>query len=147
MPIYRYATLFILPIVTANVAAAAPVDDACTFTKAIIRDGGEQLSTVVNGIAGHWTDANRTALLGKLDQLKKDLTFESGTVYQTGKLGDDLSDFIVVLRLKGGEVAGVRLSYEWYGSGLKLRTLDFRRPVQDFFPGPILGDLMPFSCP
>lgn len=125
---------------------AAPAEESCRLLAAIGAGDAAGIQQVVQQVAGHWTEESRESMRGELVRLVGNLSFAGGSVYRTGTIGEELEDYLLVLRLRDGEVAGLRLSFEWYPDGLKLRTLDFRRRVQEFWPGLVTGTLAPLDC-
>lgn len=96
--------------------------------------------------ADRWTDANRIGAIESLTSMVTPEPFAGGAVYRIAKFGEDLEEHLIVLRLATGEVAGMRLLYEWTPDGLKLTTMDFKRRFPDMIATQILMPPEPIDC-
>jgi hypothetical protein len=132
---------------TCQATFAAPVEDSCRVLAVIGQNDTAKVEEVMIELADRWTEANRTGAIETLKAMLDPAPFSGGSVYRIAKIGDDLEEHLVVLRLSEGEIAGMRLLYEWTPDGLKLTSLDFKRRYADIISAQIMMPPEPIDCP
>lgn len=136
------ATIFAL----SGPAAADPVGDSCALLSVLGGNDTAGVDGLVDQISTLWPQENRDTAKQQFGALAGGNSFDGGNLYRLSKLGDDLEDHLVVLRLKTGELSGVWLRYEWTADGLGLVTLDIKRRITDLIPTKNFGTLDPIAC-
>lgn len=129
-----------------SAAFAAPADASCRVLAVIGGNDATAIAPMMTEFADRWTDANRTGAIESLTSMVTPEPFAGGAVYRIAKFGEDLEEHLIVLRLATGEVAGMRLLYEWTPDGLQLTTMDFKRRFPDMIATQILMPPEPIDC-
>ncbi|NNK68125.1 MAG: hypothetical protein HKO95_15475 [Rhodobacteraceae bacterium] len=77
-----------------------------------------------------------------MTSLVRDIQFDGGNAYVVAKLGEDYEDHILAIRMKTGELAAARLTYEWTPDGMQLSVMNFKRRMSEMLPVgmPITGE-------
>ncbi|MBB5519536.1 hypothetical protein [Amphiplicatus metriothermophilus] len=142
-----FAAIALIPAGLANSSAAStPLAKSCAVLDVIGTDRTDGLAPLFADLGAHWPKENREGLINRLTELLGALDFAGGNVYLLNKFGDDLEEHLVLLRLAGGEVAGMRLRYEWTPAGMKLVTVNFERKYQDYVPDVAGGSFQKLPC-
>lgn len=110
---------------------AAPQEDSCALLDIIGSNKTTEVETALTEMADYWLPQSRVAVIEQLQQFLTPAPFIGGSVYRVAKLGDDLEEHVMLLRLRRGEVVGVRLRYEWTSDGLKLTGLDLKDKIDE----------------
>lgn len=130
----------------ASADAAGLSEKSCAVLDVIGADRADGLAPLFADLGAHWPKENREGLVSRLTELLGALDFAGGNVYLLNKLGDDLEEHLVLLRLSDGEVAGMRLRYEWTPEGMKLVKVNFERKYEDYLPNAAGGSFQKLSC-
>lgn len=134
-------------MLTSGPAVAGPIERSCQLLAAIGSNNAAAIESSLKDATRHWPDANRSDLINRLKELVGALKFVGGTVYRTAKLGDDIEEHLLVLRLAKGEVAGMRIRYEWGPTGMLLITINFDRKYHNYVKEPFLQTPVKIGCP
>ena len=126
--------------------SADPVQDSCMFLNVLGQNDASAVDAMIDGVATRWTPENRETATQQISVLASGNSFAGGNLYVVSKLGDDLEDHLIILRLKTGEVSGVLLRYEWSPDGLTLVNLDIKRRIGELLPTRILGIREAVQC-
>lgn len=110
---------------------AAPQEDSCTLLDIIGGNKTTEVEVALTEMADRWLTQSRVAVVEQLQQILAPAPFIGGSVYRVAKLGDDLEEHIMLLRLRRGEIVGVRLRYEWTPDGLKLTGFDLKEKIDE----------------
>lgn len=132
---------------SACAVAATPDEQSCRLLAVIGGNKVDEIEAAVTELAGKWTDTNRAGAVTSLKGLMAPAPFAGGSVYRIARLGDDLEEHLIILRLKEGEIAGMRMLYEWSPDGLVLTTMDFKRRYPDIIGTQILATPERIACP
>ncbi|GAB4519493.1 MAG: hypothetical protein Kow00133_05270 [Amphiplicatus sp.] len=127
-------------------AAATPLAKSCAMLNVIGADRTDGLAPLFAELGAHWPKKNREDLVDRLTELLGALDFAGGNVYLLNKFSDDLEEHLLLLRLAGGEVAGMRLRYEWTPEGMKLIKVNFERKYEDYVLNAAGGSFQKLSC-
>ncbi|MEM8795286.1 MAG: hypothetical protein AAGE61_06945 [Pseudomonadota bacterium] len=106
---------------------AQPTNQSCAVLSALGSNQKLGVASAIDEAAPHWPTINREKLIETLQALLDSLQFNGGNVYRVAFFEGNLEEHLVLLRLKEGEVAGMRMRYEWAPDGMKLVTLKFER--------------------
>lgn len=128
-------------------AWADPAQDSCHFLAVVGGNQPEGVGPLLGNIAAKWIPESRSRAVATLTDLMSKQRFAGGSVYRIARLGEDLEEHLVLLRLDGGELAGARLLYEWTPDGIRLTTLDFQRKYAEIIARPFLMAPEPIACP
>ena len=130
----------------ATAAAADPASDSCEFLDVVGNNKRFAVEPMLAELADRWPAQSRTNAVATLKTLLQELEFDGGNVYVVSRLGDDYEDHILAIRLKTGELAAGRLTYEWTPEGLRLTGMNFKRRMSEMLPvgAPMLAD--PLDC-
>jgi hypothetical protein len=122
------------------VAIADPEATSCKLMEVLSTNEIAEVEPTLNDFTARWLPQSRDGAITQLTELLKTEPFVGGSVHRIVRLGTDLEEHIVLLRLGAGEVAAMRLRYEWSPDGLTLAGMDFNRQVADLttlsFVGP-----------
>lgn len=143
----RFPAFAITLCLTCQTTYAAPLEDSCRVLAVIGQNNAAGVEDMMIELADRWTDENRKAATLSLKAMLAPAPFVGGSVYRIAKIGDDLEEHLLVLRLSAGEIAGMRLLYEWTPDGLKLTSLDFKRRYGDIIAAQIMMSPEPIGCP
>ncbi len=113
------------------VVMANPETTSCKMLEVLSLNKIEEVEPILNDFAGRWLPQSRDGAITQLTELLKTQPFVGGSAHRIAKLGGDLEEHIILLRLRMGEVAAMRLRYEWTPDGLTLAGMDFKRQVAD----------------
>jgi hypothetical protein len=127
----RAAVLSVVICGAPAVAIANPETTSCKMLEVLSQNKIEEIEPTLNDFAARWLPQSRNGAISQLTELLKTEPFVGGSVHRITKLGNDLEEHIVLLRLRMGEVAAMRLRYEWSPDGLTLAGMDFKRQVAD----------------
>ena len=120
-------TIPAIAVATAGAARAdTAVEQSCRLLAVLGGNQAEQVAPTLADLAARWVEENRVGVSQRLSGMLAEVSFAGGNVYQLGRLGDDLVEHLVVLRLEDGETAGLQLVYEWTPDGLALTRLNFK---------------------
>ncbi len=128
-------------------ALAGPVGQSCQLLAAIGGNDAAAIESSLKKSITRWPEANRTSLIKRLKELVGTLKFAGGTLYRVAKLGDDIEEHLVLLRLEKGEVAGMRIRYEWGPNEMLLVSINFERVYQNYIKRPFLQTPAKIECP
>lgn len=127
----RAAVLSALICGVPAVAPANPELTSCKMLEVLSQNQIEEVEPTINDFAARWLPESRDGAITQLTELLTTQPFVGGSAHRIAKLGSDLEEHIVLLRLRLGEVAAMRLRYEWTPDGLSLAGMDFKRKVAD----------------
>ena len=135
--------------IAATTAAQADTatDQSCRLLGVLGGNRTGDIAPALADIAARWPEPNRAAAVERMTGLLGQIAFAGGNVYEIGRLGEDLVEHLVVLRLADGETAGMRLSYEWTPEGLSLTTLDLKLDYMTELGLTIPVRAEPLACP
>lgn len=131
----------------ATVAGADPASDSCRFLDIVGGNKRGAVEPLFADLADRWPEQSRTNAVTTLKTLLQELEFDGGNVYVVSQPGADYEEHILAIRLKTGELAAGRLTYEWTPDGLRLTGMNFKRRMSEMLPvgGPFL--VGPLDCP
>lgn len=129
-----------------TVAAANPQDISCRMLDAMSNNRGSQIKPMLKEIGSRWVPQSREGAAEQLTKLLETAPFMGGSLYRIAKLGDDFEEHIMLLRLQVGEVAGMRLRYEWTPDGLTLTGIDFKRQIGELSTVSFIGPPETINC-
>ena len=127
--------------------ADAALEQSCQMLAVLGGNQVEEVAPTLGRLAGRWPEQNITGATEQLTQMLGQIAFAGGNVYELGRLGDDLVEHLIVLRLAEGETAGMQLSYEWTPEGLALTRMDFKLNYTTELGLEIPIGAAPESCP
>ena len=143
----RALTLFAtLTAALPTVAAANPQAISCRVLDAMANNLGSEIKPILEEIGSRWIPQSRDGAAEQLTKLLETDPFVGGSLFQIAKLGDDFEEHIMLLRLEVGEVAGMRLRYEWTPDGLTLTGIDFKRQIGELSTVSFIGTPKPINC-
>lgn len=146
MKIKPLALSAVIVLVGAHTSAANPMKDTCSMLAAIGANNPDAVESALSDIGARWQAANRTSAIQQMRTLASGNTFAGGNAYRISKLGDDVEEHIVLLRLRQGEVSAMRLRYEWTPDGLKLVSLEAKRKVTELTQNRVVIDPPLLDC-
>lgn len=126
---------------------ANPVDQSCQILKVIGDNDAAAVTELVETISDRWSEESRQQAVGQLTNLASAGAFAGGSLYRLSKLGDDLEDHLILLRLRQGGLSAMWLRYEAGPGGMRVGVLDINRRVSQLVPDRALGMLEPVECP
>lgn len=127
--------------------SAEPIEQSCRLLDVMANNQADEVETLMTEVAARWPALNRVAAIERLQELLATAPFVDGSVYRTARLGEDLEEHLVVLRLAAGELAGARLLYEWTPTGPALTVFDFKQEFPELITGQLLPQSEPLACP
>jgi hypothetical protein len=127
--------------------ADVPLAQSCRLLDIMGGNRTEAVAPALAELAARWPEENRSAAVAQISRMVAEIAFSGGNVYEIGRLGEDLVEHLVVLRLAAGETAGMRLSYEWTPDGLALTRLDLKLDYATGLGLPIPARAEPLACP
>jgi hypothetical protein len=127
--------------------AADPATDSCRLLAVIGGNLAADVPSLVEEVGGLWSAENRSLAVQQLSGLASGGSFAGGSVWRIASLGDDVEEHLVILRLREGEVSGMRLRYEWTPEGLALVSLEIKRQFSELVAGPVLQPPERVACP
>lgn len=143
-------TSFSLVLVTSLLAAgstgASPGEASCLFLKVLGSNDAASVASMIDEVAPTWPEANRDDASEALVKVLNELEFVGGSAWQTAKLGQDIEEHLVLLRLSKGEVSGARLLYQWSPDGLTLTAMDFQRHYNEMISTQVLQAPKAIEC-
>ncbi|WP_172299986.1 hypothetical protein [Pseudoruegeria sp. HB172150] len=128
-------------------AAAEPLEQSCRILDVVGNNRAGMVNELVEEISTRWPQSNRDGAQQNFAKLLEEQVFSGGTVYQIAKLGDDVEEHLILLRLKLGEIAGIRLLYEWSPDGMAVTNLEFKRKFVEYAERPFLQEPVALDCP
>lgn len=131
----------------ASPGQADPVADTCAIAQALGGNARLEINAAIDSIAERWSPENRAAAKSRFGEFAAEGLFAGASAYRMIRFGDDLEEHLVLLRLRGGEVAAVRLIYEWTSEGPRMTVLDFKRRYSELSPAPYPAMPEAISCP
>lgn len=148
MKLFGINTVAVLVVLAgAAPAVAAPQEDSCALLDIIGGNKATEVEASLTEMADRWLTKSRIAVIEQLQQILTPAPFVGGSVYRVAKLGDDLEEHIMLLRLRPGEIVGVRLRYEWTPDGLKLTGLDLKQKIDELSVLNFGGAPVEIACP
>jgi len=132
---------------SATTAEADPQDQSCALLTVLGDNAVLGTEVAIDDLAARWAPQTRAAAQESLGALVAQNLFAGGTAYRLARFGDDLEEHLLLLRLRGGEVAAIRLIYEWAPDGPTLTVLDFKRRYTELPPAPYSATPQPLDCP
>ena len=138
---------FMACLFSASSVSASPIESSCLFLKVLGGNDASSVTAMVDEIASAWPEGNRSEASAALTNVLKELEFAGGSIWQIAKLGEDLEEHLVILRLSKGEVSSARLLYQWSPDGLALAGLDFQRQYPQIISKQFLQTPQPVECP
>lgn len=143
----RFPSLALPLCLWCQAAQAVPAEDSCRILSVIGQNNAAGVEDLMIDLADRWTEVNRTGAIESLKSMLEPAPFAGGSVYRIARIGEDLEEHLIILRLSAGEVAGMRLLYEWTPEGLKLTSLDFKRRFADMIATQVMMPPEPIACP
>lgn len=137
------STLCLFP----SLLAADPEAISCKMMAVLSQNRVAELEPTLNEFAARWVPESRDGAIQQLSALLSSQPFVGGSVHRTTKLGEDLEEHVILLRLKDGEVAAMRMRYEWTPDGLTLAGVDFKRQVEELSTLPFPSVPEEIDCP
>lgn len=127
-------------------AVAGPTERSCQLLAAIGGNSPAAIEVALRDSVRHWPEANRSKLIERLQKLVGELKFAGGNVYRIAKFGDDIEEHLLVLRLAKGEVAGMRIRYEWGPKEMTMVTVKFERVYENYVKDQFLPSALKIDC-
>lgn len=147
MKYLRSITLFAaLFAVLPTFAAANPQEVSCRLFDAMSNNKMVEINPILDDVGSRWLPQSREGAKEQLSTLLESQPFVGGSLHRIAKLGDDFEEHIMLLRLKIGEVAGMRLRYEWTPDGLTLTGIDFKRQIGELSTVSFIGPPETINC-
>lgn len=143
----RHALALSLLILVPSTAYANPVEFTCGLLSAIGGNNPDAVAPALEVMTSRWSEENRSTAVNRMETLAAGGVFAGGNVYRIAALGEDLEEHIVILRLKAGEVSGLRLRYEWTPDGSRLVSFEAKRQFNELMAAPAMQPPEPISCP
>lgn len=125
---------------------ASPNKASCLFLKVLGNNDTASVRSMMEEIAYTWPEANRTEATKTLIKVLSELDFAGGFIWQIAKLGEDIEEHLVILRLAKGEVGGARLLYQWSPDGLALTGIEFERRYAELVSTQVLQTPQAVHC-
>ncbi|MBT8476228.1 MAG: hypothetical protein KJO78_12225 [Alphaproteobacteria bacterium] len=140
---YLVRTFLCLSIAAITTTADAdPAEDSCRLLSVTSENRAADIEPLLNELASRWAPNSRNNAIETLTSLVRDIQFDGGNAYVVAKLGEDYEDHILAIRMKNGELAAARLTYEWTPDGMQLSVMNFKRRMSEMLPVgmPITGE-------
>ena len=131
MKTHRHVVGMMFALATASHTSADPATDTCRLLAAIGGNDPNAVELALKDIGARWPEENVNRAIAQMKTVASGDVFVGGNAYLISKLGDDMEEHLVVLRLKAGEISAMRLRYEWTPDGLKLVNLETKRSITD----------------
>lgn len=129
-----------------TISAANPQDISCRMLDAMSNNRAAELNPMLEEVGSRWVPQSREGASEQLTKLLEAEPFVGGSLFRIAKLGDDFEEHIMLLRLGVGEVAGMRLRYEWTPDGLTLTGIDFKRQIGELSTVSFIGAPEEITC-
>ena len=133
-------------VFAAQSVAANPVEHSCHFLEVMGNNRVGDVQSMMGSIAPEFSQDRVSQAVSQFETLLRGSIFDGGSAWLVGKLGDDLEEHLIILRLSEGEVAGARLRYEWSADAPKLASIEFKRQFAEYAAQPFLQALERIDC-
>lgn len=143
----RVATVLAFVCASPMMASANPDRISCEVMAVLSTNDTAALAPLLDEIASRWITDARVGAVEQLSGLIASEPFVGGSVHRLVKLGEDLEEHVILLRLREGEVAGMRMRYEWSPDGLTLAGIDFKRQIAELTTLPFRSVPETVDCP
>lgn len=137
----------VLAALPAASASADPLSISCRLLDVMSQNKADEVEGAVSEFAARWLEEAREGAINQLTSLLTPQPFVGGSLHRIAKLGDDFEEHVMLLRLRPGEVAAMRLRYEWTPDGLTLTGIDFKRKIGDLSTVSFVGVPEEITCP
>lgn len=134
-------------ISSAPALASSTLEKSCGVIQGLVKGGGDGGAAEIMALASHWPSADREKLRGVLAPTLRRFSYTGGSVYLVTDLGDDSQEHLLTLRVKGGGVAYLRLTYENKDDSLQFYYVDFRSKLSDLLRVPFTQKPEKMECP
>ncbi|MEO0567348.1 MAG: hypothetical protein AAF066_06425 [Pseudomonadota bacterium] len=120
---------------------------SCRLLDVMSQNKVSEVEGAVSEFSNRWLAESREGAIKQLTSLLEPLPFVGGSLHRIAKLGEDFEEHVMLLRLREGEVAAMRLRYEWSPGGPALTGIDFKRKIADLSTVSFIGVPEEITCP